>query len=152
MNAQMNSSIHLAPKAKGLSPQSPSGSRSTSLRHHTTNRGHSWLLLFAGLFVAGMAIGIIFTAHHYFHTLGGQGFLKTRSQEQQRVHFSTMVLHRPLRKVQQINLHKAHVWWKRSAKGVPFYACGDQQNSCEAYLQPVGIRAVFIAAAALTRN
>ncbi|KAL3425819.1 hypothetical protein PVAG01_02610 [Phlyctema vagabunda] len=28
------------------------------------------------------------------------------------------------------------IWWKRTPRSVPFYTCGDQQKSCEAYNQP----------------
>ncbi|TVY91280.1 hypothetical protein LAWI1_G002200 [Lachnellula willkommii] len=102
---------------------------------YSRNRRY-WLSALAVLFLAVMVIGIVFVAHQYYHDMGGQGFLKTRRLG------SPADVCLPLRKIEirdgrdeSLSVSSAG-YNRRSGEDVPFYACGDQQNSCEAFGQP----------------
>ncbi len=102
------------------------------------SRGRLWLSLLAVLILVGMLIGIIFAAHQYFVDFGGQGFLRSRSARQSTLSVAVLPhLFLPVRKTQASI--ESHVWWKwyKRQSNVPYYTCGDQLNSCEAYDQPV---------------
>jgi hypothetical protein len=86
-----------------------------------------------------MCLGIVFAAHHYYVTFGGQGFLKTREQHatSQVEVVNPPMVYLPLRQVTTSDKDGSSGWSRRSPMEVPYYACGDQQASCEAYGQPV---------------
>lgn len=95
-----------------------------------------WLCYLACLLVIIMIIGIVCSAHVYYHDMGGQGWLKKRrSQERfdQVQRFSEVCL--PSRPLEPYNSMLALS--PRMPAAVPWYTCGDQQNSCEAYAHPV---------------
>ncbi|TEY65802.1 hypothetical protein BOTCAL_0136g00240 [Botryotinia calthae] len=94
-----------------------------------------WLCYLACLLVIIMIIGIVCSAHVYYHDMGGQGWLKKRrSQERfdQLQSFSEVCL--PSRQLEPYNPMLALS--PRMPAAVPWYTCGDQQNSCEAYAHP----------------
>ncbi|ATZ57014.1 hypothetical protein BCIN_14g02040 [Botrytis cinerea B05.10] len=94
-----------------------------------------WLCYLACLLVIIMIIGIVCSAHVYYHDMGGQGWLKKRrSQERfdQVQRFSEVCL--PSRPLEPYNSMLALS--PRMPAAVPWYTCGDQQNSCEAYAHP----------------
>jgi hypothetical protein len=116
--------------------RSPSSyrSRASTFRQHASQ--YKWLICFlAGVIILIMAIGLLFVAHQYYHEFGGQGWLKVRdkSQEQEDVFARNLFLPLKKRKGWITDLQR-----RSPEDEVPFYQCGDQENSCEAYNQPVG--------------
>ncbi|KUJ18368.1 uncharacterized protein LY89DRAFT_781430 [Mollisia scopiformis] len=82
-----------------------------------------------------MVIGIVFTAHQYYHDFGGQGWLKARTDEQNgKTSDDPVQLYLPIRQIQVFK--NPAVWERQAGDNVPFYTCGDQQNSCESFKQP----------------
>jgi hypothetical protein len=89
-----------------------------------------------------MAVGIVFVAHKAYMDLGGQGFLKMRRSLLSPVEEDVPNVYLPLRKVESCPNEESLLAYgvgyiKRSPEYVPFYTCGDQQHSCEAFGQPV---------------
>ena len=129
MNLQPNPE---QPPQRILSPSS-SRSRASSFRDGFSRYG--WVPYFlAGMIVLIMALGLLFVAHQYYIGFGGQGWLKSREelQKQNEIYQNHLVL--PLRKQEVWNAGSE----RRSPQNdVPYYACGDQQNSCQTYNQPV---------------
>jgi hypothetical protein len=89
-----------------------------------------------------MIIGLIFAAHYYFHIWDGQGFLKARrpvpdlrSDEGPRSCLPLRSMAQPTDRIYGFDYSGV----KRSPSITPFYPCGDQQNSCEAYHQAVSL-------------
>jgi hypothetical protein len=80
-----------------------------------------------------MGIGIVVTAHHYYVSFGGQGYLMARTNSAALVN-ETAKVYIPLRKIASFG--GDGIWSRISPMEVPYYACGDQENSCEAYNQP----------------
>jgi hypothetical protein len=130
MNPQSNPQPH---------PQrilSPSSSRSRASTFRNGFSRHRWLLYpLAGLILLVMAIGLLFVAHQYYLEFGGQGWLKTRKEGQGQNEISADNLFLPLRKQEIWSLDTRR---KSPQNDVAYYECGDQQNSCETYNQPVG--------------
>lgn len=92
--------------------------------------------------IIGMIISIISVAHYYFLIWGGQGFLKSRrlvldlrSDEMLQSCLPLRSMARPTNGIHDFDYSGV----KRSPSTVPFYPCGDQQNSCEAYSQAVNV-------------
>jgi hypothetical protein len=90
--------------------------------------------------IIGMLIGFVFVAHYYYHILGGQGFLRARQVDlifnDDEMSQSCM----PLRTMAQSTNAVYEFGYSRAKRRpsiIPFYPCGDQQNSCEAYQQAV---------------
>ncbi|KAE9375577.1 hypothetical protein N431DRAFT_454203 [Stipitochalara longipes BDJ] len=126
----MNPFTPQAPQA--ARSRSSSRSRASSSRYHASQ--YKWLICFlAGMVILIMAIGLLFVAHQYYLEFGGQGWLKIRDESQEQKVVIAHNLFLPLKK--QGN-------WitdlqRRSPQDeVPFYQCGDQENSCETYNQP----------------
>ncbi|KAI9643899.1 hypothetical protein NHQ30_007250 [Ciborinia camelliae] len=86
-----------------------------------------------------MIIGIVFSAHVYYHDMGGQGWLKLKQRNlegnDQVQNFSQVCL--PSRQLGPYN--SVFALSSRTPATVPYYTCGDQQNSCEAYAHPVSL-------------
>jgi hypothetical protein len=128
----------MSPQSSSHPPQpilsrSSSSSRTASFRARVSR--HRWLLyFFAGVVILVMAVGLLFVAHKYYMDFGGQGWLKVReeSQVQREPHADNLFL--PLRKQEVWN---SGLQERSPQNNVAFYECGDQQNSCEAYNQPV---------------
>jgi hypothetical protein len=81
-----------------------------------------------------MTLGLLFVAHQYYIGFGGQGWLKSREELQKQNEVYQNHLFLPLRKQEVWNAGSE----RRSPQNdVPYYACGDQQNSCQTYNQPV---------------
>jgi hypothetical protein len=78
----------------------------------------------------GIIIGIVFSAHYYFHIFDGQGFLKSRHSYRNEDDSRLAVMFLLMRRRTKID---------SSATTIPFYVCGDQENSCEAFHLPVSI-------------
>lgn len=102
-------------------------------------RRRQFLIGVSVMVVAGMGVGLVFIAHHYYHMWGGQGFLKARHFEVD-LQLSDAHTYLPLGLTAKHNMavrdfQDLHL--KRFPKNVAFRPCGDQQNSCEAYDQPV---------------
>lgn len=88
-----------------------------------------------------MIIGTIFLAHHYYNEWGGQGFLKARNSNDQKGPNSPHN-YLPLRRViarDTPGVHRSeHARGIKLRSVIPFYSCGDQKTSCEAFGLPVG--------------
>lgn len=99
----------------------------------------AWLCYLACLLVIIIIIGIVCSAHVYYHDMGGQGWLKLKQRSfegsDQFQNFSQVCL--PTRQLGFDNSRFALN--SRTPVNVPYYTCGDQQNSCEAYAHPVGL-------------
>ncbi|THV54192.1 hypothetical protein BGAL_0032g00200 [Botrytis galanthina] len=95
-----------------------------------------WLCYLACLLVIIMIIGIVCSAHVYYHDMGGQGWLKLKRRSQGRFDqvqsFSEVCL--PSRHLEHYS--PMFALSPRIPATVPWYTCGDQQNSCEAYAHP----------------
>ena len=122
----------LPPQAEPFQ-SSPKSSHTPSEFRDYVSRRRCWLTIGAVLLLLVMCLGIVFAAHHYYIEFGGQGFLRTRDQYAT-LDFDAPKLFLPLRKVAKLGQDGR---WSRSLMEVPYYACGDQQSSCEAYNQPV---------------
>ena len=89
----------------------------------------------------------------YYHEWGGQGWLKSRAQTQNLKAADVQEVYLPLRKVEIRKDDTLRFEWNRGSMGsVPFYVCGDQQSSCEAYNQPVSTPPVRGTASELTSS
>ncbi|ESZ91666.1 hypothetical protein SBOR_7923 [Sclerotinia borealis F-4128] len=102
-----------------------------------------WLVYLACLLIIIIIIGIVCSAHVYYHDMGGQGWLKLKRRSQKESHqvqnFSQVCL--PSR---QLGFHSPVLALSRRVPAtVPWYTCGDQQNSCEAYAHPVSLHSNF---------
>lgn len=125
------------------SPPPPSPSRSY-MRRRATSLNESFLsrryilLGSAIVVILLMCTGVIFAAHSYYHQWGGQGFLRARDQDLQEI---TPNVFLPMKKIgvyEDGSLLSYLPPFKRDPQmDIPYYACGDQQNSCEAFQQPV---------------
>lgn len=128
------------PSQEAGCPQSSSKSSriSSEIREYVSRRRY-WLSVGAVLLVLVICLGIVFAAHHYYISFGGQGFLKARVQYEtsQLDVVDAAKVHLPFRKVAGTDKYNSSGWARRSPMEVPYYACGDQQASCEAYNQPV---------------
>ena len=93
-----------------------------------------WLCAIAVVLILIMGVGIVVAAHHYYVDFGGQGYLKSRKVEAIWENEAAKV-YLPLRKIATFGDCGRQI--RRSPVEVPYYACGDQQSSCEAYNQPV---------------
>ena len=98
-------------------------------------RCRRWLCAIAILLALVMCLGIILVAHHYYVSFGGQGYLKFRNLEAALRHDGRQT-YLPMRKVHVASGEDVGST-RRSAMEVQYYACGDQQSSCEAYNRPV---------------
>jgi hypothetical protein len=103
------------------------------------------LVVLSVMIVVGTVIGIIFVAHYYFNFWGGHGFLKARklvpgrrSDERPQSCLPLRSIWQPIGEINDIHGFD-HSGVKRSPSTLPFYPCGDQQNSCEAYSQVVNV-------------
>jgi hypothetical protein len=114
-----------------------SSSRRSRLYQHVSRHNRLYLAtLIVGLSIA-MGVGLIFVAHHYYHMWGGQGFLGRRSLAHMAPETSN---HLPLRQIAVLEDDRpGFSKMRREPSSPPFYTCGDEQNSCEALFQPVGI-------------
>ncbi|KAE8445668.1 hypothetical protein EG329_012965 [Mollisiaceae sp. DMI_Dod_QoI] len=81
-----------------------------------------------------MVIGLAFTAHQYYHDFGGQGWLKARTQHREGNSANIAQVYLPLRQIQRFK--ESSINERQVGKNVPYYTCGDQQNSCESFSQP----------------
>lgn len=98
------------------------------------SRRRAWLCAAAVMLLLLMCVGIVVVAHHYFVEFGGQGYLKVRDYCPT-LDLDALKVYLPMRKVAIFSEDGRGN--RRSPMGVPYYACGDQQSSCEAYNQPV---------------
>ena len=130
------------------SPQAPQGthspsssrSRASNIRYHASQ--YKWLIFFlAGMIIIIMAIGLLFVAHQYYLEFGGQGWLKVRDENLEQRHVFAHNLFLPLKRQERWTTTVRH---RSPQNEVPFYQCGDQENSCETYNQPVGDRSWYI--------
>jgi len=116
--------------------RSSSRSRAESIRYHASQ--YKWLICFlAGMVLIIMAIGLLFVAHQYYLEFGGQGWLKVRDENQEQEVVLADNLFLPLKNQKRWTTDLHH---RSPQNDVPFYQCGDQENSCEIYNQPVGDR------------
>lgn len=123
-----------------LSPPSPESppyqsfqSPSKSFREYASRR-RAWLCGAAVVLLLLMCVGIVVAAHHYYVAFGGQGYLKARDTDAT-WEVDAPKVYLPLRKAARFSEDGRRI--RRSPMEVPYYACGDQQSSCEAYNQPV---------------
>lgn len=117
-------------------PRPIARSQTSGFRRYVSKR--RWWLGIGALFLfLGMIVGIIFAAHKYYVSFGGQGFLKNRSSHTEPT-AEVPIFFLP---IGQVELRHGRVLdleiSERSPKNVPYYTCGDQQHSCEAHNQPV---------------
>lgn len=127
---------HRLPRQMTPPSRSSSSSRVSAVKRYMLRRS-CWLGTLCGVVVVVMIIGIVFTAHQYYHDMGGQGWLKTRTQHRNGIPTSKAQVYLPMRQVQI--LRQPSVWERQSGDNVPYYTCGDQQNSCESFHQPVSL-------------
>lgn len=120
-------SVSEGPQTSPSIPPSPFRARSSQFRSYIAKR-RWWLWVGVVLVLIAMVIGIIFAAHKYYVSFGGQGFLKAREEP-----LGQPTLFLPLRPIQYEEMGT-----KRA--NVPYYACGDQLHSCKAFNEPVSIR------------
>jgi hypothetical protein len=100
------------------------------IRRHRCGLGASALLV-----VVALIIGTIYVAHQYYTELGGQGWLKIREQYQHTPGEPPQV-YLPFKKIEKLSEGNRFFGWTTRGN-IPFYTCGDQQESCESYGQPV---------------
>ncbi|KAL2071527.1 hypothetical protein VTL71DRAFT_12762 [Oculimacula yallundae] len=124
------------PETITVSRSASSDSRGSKARQYVS-KGRWWLAGIAILMVIAMIIGIIFAAHVYYHSMGGQGFLKVRRQQPASKDDDGTQLYLPMRRMEYVAQERS-IWGLigRSPKNIPFYTCGDQLNSCESFNQP----------------
>ena len=121
------------PAPQGTHSPSSSGSRASNFRYHASQ--YKWLIcLLAGIVLVIMAIGLLFVAHQYYLEFGGQGWLKVRDENQEQKVVFADNLFLPLKKHERWNIDLGS---RLPQNDVPYYQCGDQENSCETYNQPV---------------
>ena len=134
----MNSQAEQSNSPPYKASRSPSATSSSIIRKYVSKRRYC-LAALACIMVVVMAIGIVFAAHHYYHAFGGEGFLRRRDQIKKWATLEEPKLHLPLRKVEIASVYAVARFqaMKRTPMEVPFYICGDQQNSCEEFNQPV---------------
>ena len=123
----------------GSHRSSSKSSRISSDLREYASRHRCWLGIGAVLLLLVMCLGIVFAAHHYYISFGGQGFLKVRYEDttSQVEVVDAPNVYLPLRKVATFYEYGSSGGSRRSPMEVPYYACGDQQASCEVYNQPV---------------
>jgi hypothetical protein len=119
--------------------------RTSSLSEHVFRRRYI-LSVLATIVLVIMVMSVVFVAHAYFHQFGGQGFLKRDEVYIRNIQPPRLFL--PLRKVEwkwndrkdkEKSLLIYLPWNKRHAGSeIPYYTCGDQEESCETFGQPVG--------------
>jgi hypothetical protein len=120
------------PRANNTDPPS----RQSRLYQHVSHHRRFYLVtLVFGLSIA-MGVCLIFVAHYYYHMWGGQGFLGSRSLTHMAPETGN---HLPLRQIAALDDRLRFSNLRREPSSPPFYTCGDEQNSCEALSQPVGI-------------
>jgi hypothetical protein len=122
----------------------------TSRPQHFSNCGLSrrrrtgLLCIICALLIVGICAGIVFVANHYYVEMGGQGSIlgnlfgvKPRSlQSTPNEPRNEIYLHvRPAWTTRNDTTDQESTKWSHSS--FPFYTCGDQQNSCAAYNEPV---------------
>lgn len=120
--------------------QSSSSSRLSDFKELVSRRRTRYSLgALAIIVIIAMVIGLIFTAHQYYHDFGGQGWLKARMQHEDRNTADIAQLYLPMRQSQVFREQPLSERQETNPyyANVPFYTCGDQQNSCQAYGQPV---------------
>lgn len=127
--------------------QSSSSSRLFRLKEYMLRR-RCWLLALSVVVVIAMIVGIVFAAHQYYREFGGQGWLKTRTQHPDGPSIDTTQLYLPNRQIQM--LKKPSFWERLAGDNIPYYTCGDQQNSCESLGQPVSAQYMRILSKVLT--
>jgi hypothetical protein len=133
--------IQQAPRAAIDTSQSPSSRRFSRL----CKKMLSWrglLICLAALLVIIIVIGLLATAHTYYHEMGGLGWLRVKRERVEHTYRGQSMLESqiclPSRRVVLENggVSPMHIIG-RSPANVPYYTCGDQQNSCEAFGHPV---------------
>ena len=113
--------------------QVTSSSRLSAWRGYVFKR--RWLLgTIALVLILLMVGGILVAAHQGYIRMGGQGWLKVRSAEQDLGALNIPEVFLPFRKVSSGDETSFE---KRNLGPIPYYHCGDQMQSCEAYGQPV---------------
>ncbi|KAM3079387.1 hypothetical protein ACMFMG_005819 [Clarireedia jacksonii] len=135
--------IQQEPSAEIRTSQSPFSQRRSRSCRNLLSRG-GWLIYLAALMVIIIVIGLLATAHTYYHEMGGPGWLKSKRERVEVEHtYPRQSIPEP-----QICLPSRRFAFEkgdvsplyingRSPANVPYYTCGDQQNSCEAYGHPV---------------
>jgi len=78
--------------------------------------------------------GILVAVHVAYQRFGGQGWLKARDLEVTMDALEVPDVFLPMRRVPSGHVT---VIGKKSLGPIPYYHCGDQMQSCEAYDQPV---------------
>jgi hypothetical protein len=133
--------IQQEPSAEIGPSQSPSSHRlSRSCKKILSWRG--LLIYLALLMVIIIIIGLLATAHTYYHEMRGFGWLKSKRERVEHTYLGDSILEPqiclPSRRLALENgsISPPHITG-RSPANVPYYTCGDQQNSCEAYGHPV---------------
>ncbi len=117
-----------------ISSQSSSSSRLSDIKEYMSRR-RCWLGTLCIVVIIVMVIGLAFTAHQYYHDFGGQGWLKARTQHREGNSANIAQVYLPLRQIQRFK--ESSINERQVGKNVPYYTCGDQQNSCESFSQPV---------------
>lgn len=125
-------------QSQTTTPSSPSSSSPpwSALRRYVFRR---WCLgVLAVVMIVIIVFGILFAAHAYYHAMGGQGFLKAKRWDLGSGQHDGTEVYLPLREIETLGMESS-TWglFGRSPKNIPFYTCGDQQNSCETFAHPV---------------
>jgi hypothetical protein len=120
--------------------RSSSSSRLSELKEYMLRRG-CWLGTLCVVVIVVMTIGVVFTAHQYYHDFGGQGWLKSRTQHREGNTTDKAQLYLPMRQIQMFR--KPAFWERQEGDDIPFYTCGDQRNSCASFNQPVSLLLLY---------
>lgn len=120
--------------------RSSSSSRLSELKEYMLRRG-CWLGTLCVVVIVVMTIGVVFTAHQYYHDFGGQGWLKSRTQHREGNSNDKAQLYLPMRQIQMFR--KPAFWERQEGDDIPFYTCGDQRNSCASFNQPVSLLLLY---------
>jgi hypothetical protein len=137
----------MEPQTTHLKPpttSSPLRSSSSGSKFPRFSKRRTTLLLLAIIVIVLMVVGIVFVAHRYYVQFGGQGWLKKRTTEPD---IAEPILPHPYLPMRQVaGFPEVTIPWgltDRAPGNVPFYTCGDQQESCEEFSQPVSHRNPF---------
>ncbi|KAH8687865.1 hypothetical protein BGZ60DRAFT_522504 [Tricladium varicosporioides] len=113
-----------------ISRQYTFNSRLSEFREYMSRR-RLWLTGLALFFCSIVVGGIVLTIHIYYEHLPSD-FFKSDYDRTEGLAQEALAVFLPLRKIEI----RDHNWAKRVLGNIPFYACGDQQQSCAAFDQP----------------
>lgn len=106
------------------SPTSPFQARSSGIHVYIKKR-RWWIVVALILVLIAMLLGLILAAQDYYKQMGGQGFLGARQEQ--------------LWEESDVDTVSTDPDTANARVNIPYYTCGDQLHSCEAFGQPVSL-------------